>query len=158
MENKNKRIYKLLFNNEEKRTAIMKEFEECLYLNMQKIESDWKLNGEIENNTQKYHEYSDSVMKEIQKLNDELKKISEEESDTYQKDLKYLLNLESDNYKITLDIFNNKLKRFIMIKNEEDENKILKKDKDILLLKDNLSSIREKINDFITNLKYKYLY
>ena len=158
MENNNKRIYKLLFKNEEKRTALIKEFEECLFLNIQKIESDWKLNGEIENNTQKYHDYSDSVMEEIQKLNDELKKISEEESDAFQKDVKTLLNLESDNYKITLNIFINKLKRFDMIKNEEDENKILKKDKEILLLKENLSSIREKINDFITNLKYKYLY
>ena len=129
-----------------------------IFVNIQKIESDWKLNGESENNTQKYHEYSDSVMEEIQKLNDELKKISEEESDAFQKDVKTLLNLESDNYKITLNIFNNKLKRFDMIKNEEDENKILKKDKEILLLKENLSSIREKINDFITNLKYKYLY
>ena len=158
MENNNKRIYKLLFKNEEKRTAIMKEFEEGLYLNMQKMESDWKLNGEIENNNQKYHEYSDIVMQEIQKLNDEIKNLSEEESDTYKKDVNFLLKLESDNYKITLDIFINKLKRFDMIKNEEDEKKILKKDKDILLLKENLSFIREKINDFITNLKYKYLY
>ena len=154
----NKKLYKLLFKNEEKRTLIIKEFEEYLNLNIKGIESDWKLNGEIDINNQKYNEYSENVLQEIQKLNDELKNISEDESDEFKKDIKILLSLESENYKITLNIFINKVKCFDLIKDDEDKTKIEKREKEILSLIDDLSSIREQINDFITNLKYKYLY
>ena len=153
----NKKLYKLLFKNEEKRTLIIKEFEEYLNLNIKGIESDWKLNGEIDINNQKYNEYSENVLQEIQKLNDELKNISEDESDEFKKDIKMLLSLESENYKITLNIFINKVKCFDLIKDDEDE-KIEIKENEISSLIDDLSSIREQINDFITNLKYKYLY
>ena len=44
-----------------------------------------------------------------------------------------------------------------MLKNDEDDYKLLKKEKEISNLKQNLAFIREQINDFITNLKYKYL-
>ena len=154
----NKKLYKLLFKNEEKRTLIIKEFEEYLNLNIKGIESDWKLNGEIDINNQKYNEYSENVLQEIQKLNDELKNISEEESDEFKKDIKILLSLESENYNITLNIFINKVKCFDLIKDDEDKKKIENKEKEILSLREDLSSIREQINDFITNLKYKYLY
>ena len=129
------------------------------YLNevIQGIESNWKLNGEIEKSPKKYNEYSQSVMNELQKLNDELKKYSETNSDTFKKDVKFLLNLEGENYKTTLSIFINKLNCFDMLKNEEEDYKLLKKEKEISLLKETLASIREQINDFITNLKYKYL-
>ena len=154
----NKKLYKLLFKNEEKRTLIIKEFEEYLSLNIKGIESDWKLNGEIDINNQKYNEYSENVLQEIQKLNDELKNISEDESDEFKKDIKILLSLESENYNIILNIFINKVKCFDLIKDDEDKTKIEKREKEILSLIDDLSSIREQINDFITNLKYKYLY
>jgi len=154
----NKQLYKLLFKNEEKRTLIIKEFEEYLNLNIKGIESDWKLNGEIDINNQKYNEYSENVLQEIQKLNDELKNISENESDEFKKDIKMLLSLESENYNITLNIFINKVKCFDLIKDDEDKTKIEKREKEILSLREDLSSIREQINDFITNLKYKYLY
>jgi hypothetical protein len=154
----NKKLYKLLFKNEEKRTLIIKEFEEYLNLNIKGIESDWKLNGEIDINNQKYNEYSENVLQEIQKLNDELKNISENESDEFKKDIKILLSLESENYNIILNIFINKVKCFDLIKDDEDKTKIEKREKEILSLREDLSSIREQINDFITNLKYKYLY
>ena len=154
----NKKLYKLLFKNEEKRTLIIKEFEEYLNLNIKGIESDWKLNGEIDINNQKYNEYSENVLQEIQKLNDELKNISEDESDEFKKDIKMLLSLESENYNIILNIFINKVKCFDLIKDDEDKTKIEKREKEILSLREDLSSIREQINDFITNLKYKYLY
>ena len=154
----NKKLYKLLFKNEEKRTLIIKEFEEYLSLNIKGIESDWKLNGEIDINNQKYNEYSENVLQEIQKLNDELKNISEDESDEFKKDIKMLLSLESENYNIILNIFINKVKCFDLIKDDEDKTKIEKREKEILSLREDLSSIREQINDFITNLKYKYLY
>ena len=153
----NKKLYKLLFKNEEKRTLIIKEFEEYLSLNIKGIESDWKLNGEIDINNQKYNEYSENVLQEIQKLNDELKNISEDESDEFKKDIKILLSLESENYNIILNIFINKVKCFDLIKDDENE-KIANKEKEISSLREDLSSIREQINDFITNLKYKYLY
>ena len=156
MEN-NKTIYKFLFKNEEKRTTIIKDMEEYLNEVIQGIESNWKLNGEIEKSPKKYNEYSQSVMNELQKLNDELKKYSETNSDTFKKDVKFLLNLEGENYKTTLSIFINKLNCFDMLKNEEEDYKLLKKEKEISLLKETLASIREQINDFITNLKYKYL-
>ena len=156
MEN-NKIIYKFLFKNEEKRTTIIKDMEEYLNEVIQGIESNWKLNGEIEKSPKKYNEYSQSVMNELQKLNDELKKYSETYSDTFKKDVKFLLNLEGENYKTTLSIFINKLNCFDMLKNEEEDYKLLKKEKEISLLKETLASIREQINDFITNLKYKYL-
>ena len=156
MEN-NKTIYKFLFKNEEKRTTIIKDMEEYLNEVIQGIESNWKLNGEIEKSPKKYNEYSQSVMNELQKLNDELKKYSETYSDTFKKDVKFLLNLEGENYKTTLSIFINKLNCFDMLKNEEEDYKLLKKEKEISLLKETLASIREQINDFITNLKYKYL-
>ena len=122
------------------------------------IKSTWKLSGEIEKTPQKYNEYTENVMNDIQKLNDEIKKISENEPDTYKKDVKFLLNLESENYKITLNIFLKQLKCFDILKNDEDEKLLLKQEKEISILEQNLSSIREQINDFITNLKYKYLY
>ena len=156
MEN-NKIINKFLFKNEEKRTTIIKDMEEYLNEVIQGIESNWKLNGEIEKSPKKYNEYSQSVMNELQKLNDELKKYSETNSDTFKKDVKFLLNLEGENYKTTLSIFINKLNCFDMLKNEEEDYKLLKKEKENSLLKETLASIREQINDFITNLKYKYL-
>ena len=157
MEN-NKNIYKFLFKNEEKRTSIIKEMEEHLNEIIKGIKSTWKLSGEIEKTPQKYNEYTENVMNDIQKLNDEIKKISENEPDTYKKDVKFLLNLESENYKITLNIFLKQLKCFDILKNDEDEKLLLKQEKEISILEQNLSSIREQINDFITNLKYKYLY
>ena len=141
-----------------KKEHLIKEFEEYLNLNIKGIESDWKLNGEIDINNQKYNEYSENVLQEIQKLNDELKNISENESDEFKKDIKILLSLESENYNITLNIFINKVKCFDLIKDDEDKKKIENKEKEILSLREDLSSIREQINDFITNLKYKYLY
>ena len=44
-----------------------------------------------------------------------------------------------------------------MLKNDDDEFKLLKKEKEISLLRQTLADVREEINDFITNLKYKYL-
>ncbi len=157
MEN-NKNIYKFLFKNEEKRTSIIKEMEEHLNEIIKGIKSIWKLSGEIEKTPQKYNEYTENVMNDIQKLNDEIKKISENGPDAFKKDVRFLLNLESENYKTTLNIFLKQLKCFDILKNNEDEKLLLKQEKAISTLEHNLSSIREQINDFITNLKYKYLY
>ena len=156
MEN-NKKNYQLLFKNQEKRTALIKELEEYLNLTIQGIKSNYKITGEIEKNSEKYNFYINNFFQEIQKLNDELKKLGETETEAYKKDIKFLLCLESENYKITLDIFNNNIKCFDILKNEDDDHKLIKKEKEISILKETLSSIREQINDFITNLKYKIL-
>ena len=42
---------------------------------IQGIESTWKLKGQFEKTPQKYNEYSQNIMKELQKLNDEQKNI-----------------------------------------------------------------------------------
>ena len=149
--------YKFLFKNEEKRTTIIKEMEKYLNDNIQAIEDHWKKTGEVEKSPQKFNEYCQNVLQELQKLNDEIKKLSELKKETFKKDVDFLLNLESENYKTTLGIFINKLNCFEMLKNDEDDYKLLKKEKEISLLKQKLASIREDITDFITNLKYKYL-
>ena len=152
-----KNDYRFLFNNEEKRTTIINEMEKYLNVNLQEIEKLWKETGRIEKTPQKFNDYSQNVLKEMQKLNEELRKFSDLKNESFKKDVNTLLGLESENYKITLGIFINKLNCFELLKNDEDDFKLLKQEKEIALLKQNLVSIREEINDFITNLKYKYL-
>ena len=153
----NKDDYKFLFQNEDKRTTIIKEMEKFLTDNMQEIEKHWKETGEIEKSPQKFNNYSQNVLLELKKLNEELRKLSDLKNESFKKDVNILLNLEMQNYKITLGIFINKLNYFEMMKNDDNDNKLLNKEKEISLLKQSLSYIREEINDFITNLKYKYL-
>ena len=150
--------YKYLFNNEEKRTTIIKEFEQNLSIYIQETERIWEETKTIEKSSTKFNEYSQNVLQQLQKLNDELRKMSELKSENFKKDVNFLLNLEKENYKMTLTIYMNKLKCFELLKNDEDDYKLLKKEKEIATMKTNLFSIREEINDFITNLKYKYLY
>ena len=71
-------------------------------------------------------------------------------------DINKLLNLESLNYKNTINIYLNKLSCFDLIKKEEDA-KLIQKEKEIANLKSNLGFIREEINDLLTNLKYSYM-
>ena len=150
--------YKYLFNNEEKRTTIIKEFEQNLSIYIQETERIWEETKTIEKSSTKFNEYSQNVLQQLQKLNDELRKMSELKSENFKKDVNFLLNLEKENYKMTLTIYMNKLKCFELLKNDEDDYKLLKKEKEIATMKSNLFSIREEINDFITNLKYKYLH
>ena len=150
--------YKYLFNNEEKRTTIIKEFEQNLSIYIQETKRIQKETKTIEKSSTKFNEYSQNVLQQLQKLNDELRKMSELKSENFKKDVNFLLNLEKENYKMTLTIYMNKLKCFELLKNDEDDYKLLKKEKEIATMKSNLFSIREEINDFITNLKYKYLH
>ena len=150
--------YKYLFNNEEKRTTIIKEFEQNLSIYIQETERIWEETKTIEKSSTKFNEYSQNVLQQLQKLNDELRKMSELKSENFKRDVNFLLNLEKENYKMTLTIYMNKLKCFELLKNDEDDYKLLKKEKEIATMKSNLFSIREEINDFITNLKYKYLH
>ena len=150
--------YKYLFNNEEKRTTIIKEFEQNLSIYIQETERIWEETKTIEKSSTKFNEYSQNVLQQLQKLNDELRKMSELKSENFKKDVNFLLNLEKENYKMTLTIYMNKLKCFELLKNDEDDYKLLKKEKEIATMKSNLFSIREEINDFITNLKYEYLH
>ena len=150
--------YKYLFNNEEKRTTIIKEFEQNLNVYIQETERIWQETKTIDKSSSKFNEYSQKVLEELQKLNDELRKLSELKSENFKKDVNQLLNLEKENYKITLTIYLNKLQCFELLKNDEDDYKLLQKEKQIATMKSNLFNIREEINDFITNLKYKYLH
>ena len=149
--------YKFLFNNEEKRTEKIKEFEQNLNKRIQEIEIKWKETKIIDRNNNKFNEYSQTVLQELQKLNNDLRKMSELKSDNFKKDVNFLLNLEKENYRITLNIFINKINCFDLMTKDEDDYKLLQKEKEIAEMKQNLSSIREEINDFVTNLKYKYL-
>ena len=149
--------YKFLFNNEEKRTEKIKEFEQNLNKRIQEIEIKWKETNIIDRNNNKFNEYSQTVLQELQKLNSDLRKMSELKSDKFKKDVNFLLNLEKENYRITLNIFINKINCFDLMTKDEDDYKLLQKEKEIAEMKQNLESIREEINDFVTNLKYKYL-
>ena len=150
--------YKFLFNNEEKRTLIIKEFEQNLNTYIQEIERKWTETKTIDKNSTKFNEYSQTVLQELQKLNDELRKMSELKKENFKKDVNILLNLEKENYKMTLGIYINKLNCFDLLKNDEDDYKLLQKEKEISTMKTNLSSIREEINDFITNLNKIYYF
>ena len=113
--------YKYLFNNEEKRTTIIKEFEQNLNTYILETESIWKETKTIEKGSNKFNEYSQKVLEELQKLNNELRKMSESKSESYKKDVEFLLNLERENYKITLSIYLNKLKCFELLTNDWNE-------------------------------------
>ena len=149
--------YKYLFNNEEKRTTIIKEFEQNLNIYIQETEQKWKDEKIVVKNSPKFNEYTQKVLEDLQKLNNELRKMSELKDETFKKNVNFLLNLEQQNYKMTLSIYINKLNCFELLKNDEDDYKLLQKEKEIATMKSNLFGIREEINDFITNLKYKYL-
>ena len=150
--------YKYLFNNEEKRTTIIKEFEQNLNIYIQETEQKWKDEKIVVKNSSKFNEYTQKVLQDLQKLNNELRKMSELKDETFKKNVNFLLNLEQQNYKMTLSIYINKLNCFELLKNDEDDYKLLQKEKEIATMKSNLFGIREEINDFITNLKYKYLH
>ena len=150
--------YKYLFNNEEKRTTIIKEFEQNLNIYIQETEQKWKDEKIVVKNSPKFNEYTQKVLEDLQKLNNELRKMSELKDETFKKNVNFLLNLEQQNYKMTLSIYINKLNCFELLKNDEDDFKLLQKEKEIATMKSNLFGIREEINDFITNLKYKYLH
>ena len=150
--------YKYLFNNEEKRTTIIKEFEQNLNVYIQETEQKWKDEKIVVKNSPKFNEYTQKVLEDLQKLNNELRKMSELKDETFKKNVNFLLNLEQQNYKMTLSIYINKLNCFELLKNDEDDYKLLQKEKEIATMKSNLFGIREEINDFITNLKYKYLH
>ena len=149
--------YKYLFNNEEKRTTIIKEFEQKLNVYIQETEQKWKDEKIIVKNSPKFNEYTQKVLQDLQNLNNELRKMSELKNENFKKNVNFLLNLEQQNYKMTLSIYINKLNCFELLKNDEDDFKLLQKEKEIVTMKTNLVGIREEINDFITNLKYKYL-
>ena len=149
--------YKYLFNNEEKRTTIIKEFEQKLNVYIQETEQKWKDEKIIVKNSPKFNEYTQKVLQDLQNLNNELRKMSELKNENFKKNVNFLLNLEQQNYKMTLSIYINKLNCFELLKNDEDDFKLLQKEKEIATMKTNLVGIREEINDFITNLKYKYL-
>ena len=154
-----KAIYKYLFKNEEERTKIIIELEKYLNDAFKEIEIKYKESNEIpKNSTNKYEKYMENTLNELQKLNSELRKIESNVDckENIKKDINKLLNLESLNYKNTINIYLNKLSCFDLIKKEEDA-KLIQKEKDIANLKSNLGFIREEINDLLTNLKYSYM-
>jgi hypothetical protein len=158
MENE-KALYKYLFKNEEERTKIIIELEKYLNDAFKEIEIKFKESNEIpKNSTNKYEKYMENTLNELQKLNNELRKIESNVDckENIKKDINKLLNLESLNYKNTINIYLNKLSCFDLIKKEEDA-KLIQKEKEIANLKSNLGFIREEINDLLTNLKYSYM-
>ena len=138
MENE-KALYKYLFKNEEERTKIIIELEKYLNDAFKEIEIKFKELNEIpKNSTNKYEKYMENTLNELQKLNNELRKIESNVDckENIKKDINKLLNLESLNYKNTINIYLNKLSCFDLIKKEEDA-KLIQKEKEIANLKSN---------------------
>ena len=156
MENE-KKMYMEVFKNEEYRTKQIKELENYLNDTIKSIEIEWKENGEIPKNNNKYNEYTQKVIDQLQILNNDLRKICENSNDKFKNDINQLLSLEEANFKSTINIFIQKLNCFELISKDEDDYKVINKEKEIANLKQKLSLIREQINDPITNLKYTYL-
>ena len=156
MENE-KKMYMEVFKNEEYRTKQIKELENYLNDTIKSIEIEWKENGAIPKNNNKYNEYTQKVIDQLQILNNDLRKICENSNDKFKNDINQLLSLEEANFKSTINIFIQKLNCFELISKDEDDYKVINKEKEIANLKQKLSLIREQINDHITNLKYTYL-
>ena len=129
------------------------------YLNdaIKSIEIEWKETGEIPKNNNKHNEYTQKVINQLQKLNNDLRKIGENSSNTLKNDINQLLSLEEVNFKTIMNIFIQKLACFDLISKDEDDYKVINKEKEISNLKQKLFSIREQINEHITNLKYSNL-
>ena len=109
-------------------------------------------------NSQNIHnEYTQKVINQLQKLNNDLRKIGENSSNTLKNDINKLLSLEEVNFKTIMNIFIQKLACFDLISKDEDDYKVINKEKEISNLKQQLFSIREQINEHITNLKYSNL-
>ena len=152
-----KKLYIEVFKNEEIRTQQIKELENYLNDAIKSIEIEWKESGEIPKNNNKHNEYTQKVINQLQKLNNDLRKIGENSSNTLKNDINQLLSLEEVNFKTIMNIFIQKLACFDLISKDEDDYKVINKEKEIANLKQKLFSIREQINEHITNLKYSNL-
>ena len=152
-----KKLYIEVFKNEEIRTQQIKELENYLNDAIKSIEIEWKESGEIPKNNNKHNEYTQKVINQLQKLNNDLRKIGENSSNTLKNDINKLLSLEEVNFKTIMNIFIQKLACFDLISKDEDDYKVINKEKEIANLKQKLFSIREQINEHITNLKYSNL-
>ncbi len=152
-----KKLYIEVFKNEEIRTQQIKELENYLNDAIKSIEIEWKESGEIPKNNNKHNEYTQKVINQLQKLNNDLRKIGENSSNTLKNDINQLLSLEEINFKTIMNIFIQKLACFDLISKDEDDYKVINKEKEIANLKQKLFSIREQINEHITNLKYSNL-
>ena len=121
------------------------------------IENEWKQTG-IVPKSNSYNERTQRTVKELQKLNNDLRsKANETDSVQFKADVNRLLALEESNFKITVNIFIMKLACFELIRKDEDDYKVIQKEKEIANLKQELSSTRVEINDLITSLKYQYI-
>ena len=121
------------------------------------IENEWKRTG-IVPNSNAYNERTQRTIKEIQKLNNDLRaKANETVLQEFKNDINRLLSLEESNFKTTVNIHLMKLACFELIRKDEDDYKVIQKEKEIANLKQELSSIRVEINDLITSLKYQYI-
>ena len=156
-EKNEKKLYVEVFKNEEIRTQQIKELENYLNDAIKSIEIEWKESGEIPKNNNKHNEYTQKVINQLQKLNNDLRKIGENSSNTLKNDINQLLSLEEVNFKTIMNIFIQKLACFDLISKDEDDYKVINKEKEIANLKQKLFSIREQINEHITNLKYSNL-
>ena len=156
-EKNEKKLYIEVFKNEEIRTQQIKELENYLNDAIKSIEIEWKESGEIPKNNNKHNEYTQKVINQLQKLNNDLRKIGENSSNTLKNDINKLLSLEEVNFKTIMNIFIQKLACFDLISKDEDDYKVINKEKEIANLKQKLFSIREQINEHITNLKYSNL-
>ena len=156
-EKNEKKLYIEVFKNEEIRTQQIKELENYLNDAIKSIEVEWKESGEIPKNNNKHNEYTQKVINQLQKLNNDLRKIGENSSNTLKNDINQLLSLEEINFKTIMNIFIQKLACFDLISKDEDDYKVINKEKEIANLKQKLFSIREQINEHITNLKYSNL-
>ena len=156
-EKNEKKLYIEVFKNEEIRTQQIKELENYLNDAIKSIEIEWKETGEIPKNNNKHNEYTQKVINQLQKLNNDLRKIGENSSNTLKNDINKLLSLEEVNFKTIMNIFIQKLACFDLISKDEDDYKVINKEKEISNLKQKLFSIREQINEHITNLKYSNL-
>lgn len=117
------------------------------------MEKEWETNKKIHN-----WDYSDkckNFITEAQSLNNEFRKIQTNiEIIILNNLMNRLMQLEENNYKLTISIFLSKLKKFELLKKDEDEYEFSLNENEVSELKMKQKEIREMINDIITEIKY----
>lgn len=112
----------------------------------------------VPKNKSSHTEKTKTTITALQKLNNELReKAKSSNIEQFINDINNILSLEETNFKTTLNVFLSKLECFDLLQKDEDDYKILQKEKEIAQMKKQLASIRTEISDIITSLKYQYI-
>lgn len=112
----------------------------------------------VSKNNSSHTEKTKTTITALQKLNNALREKGKSSNiEQFTNDINNILSLEENNFKTTLNIFLFKLECFDLLQKDEDDYKVLQKEKEIAQMKKQLALTRTEISDIITSLKYQYI-